>query len=197
MATRPQNIGDEHQHDFSTAQNVIRRTMENYPYVAHLVGGTSLSTSGSTMYGAATTASTGISSGVTALKTALSSTISWPGLEGAYLDEVQFFLQAEGIATAVAATTIGYVWQAKNSTGSTWANLHAVKTYKCTSVWSSGVRTMGGYRLYRDSSITTGLNKLPINIRLRFFCKAANGKGQFRVSSSSYVSIKARKNVTI
>ena len=178
----------------STASNKLRRVMENYPYVAHLVGG-AITTAG-IQYTTYVVQTTGITSKSSALKTAISSTISWPGLEGKNIDEAEFGLTIEQLSTgtastAVAATTFGYFVQMKNSTGSTWQNISAVETTKGSTSATPRSRTLSGYRLYRDGSLATGYNKLPINIRIRFFGKSqVNTK--LRVKSSSYVAIKPR-----
>lgn len=178
---------------WSSASNKMRRVMENYPYVANLVGG-DLTTAG-IQYSAYTTQTTGITSGSSALKTVLSSTLSWPGLEGRNIDEAEFGITVEFKstgATAALVTTLGYIVQMKNSTGSTWKLISAVETTKSTTGATPVSRTLSGYRLHRDSSLATGYNKLPINVRIQFFAKSQAGKSKLRVKSSSYVAIKAR-----
>ncbi len=176
---------------WSSASNTMRRTMENYPYVANLVGG-AITTAG-IQYSAYTTQTTGITSKSSALKVALSSTISWPGLEGKYIDEAEFGITVSALSTAVAATTFGYLVSIKNSTGSTWTNISAMETTKGSTVIATPTeRTLSGVRLYRDSSLAAGYNKLPINLRIQFFAKNASSKTKMRIKASSYVALKAR-----
>ncbi len=176
---------------WSSASDIMRRTMENYPYVAHLVGG-AITTAG-IQYTAYTTQTTGITSNSSALKTALSSTISWPGLEGKNIDEAEFGITVSMLSTAVALTTFGYLVSMKNSTGSTWQNISAMETtLGSTVIATPRERTLSGVRLYRDGSLATGYNKLPINLRIQFFAKSATAKAKMRIKASSYVAIKAR-----
>ena len=186
----PVNEFEQNEPTVSTASGKVRRVAENIAYVAHLVGG-ALTTAG-TQYTSYTTQSTGLTSNSSALKTVLSSTINFPGLEGLYIDELEAGLTIEELSTAVAATTFGYVWQMKNSTGSSWTNITAVKTAKGSTTTTPLSQTVSGVRLHRDSSLSTGYNKLPINLRLRFFAKSAAAKAKVRVKSSSYVAIKPR-----
>lgn len=186
----PVNTFEQQEPTVSTASGKIRRITENNGNIARLVGG-NLTTLGS-QYNTFTTQSTGITSNTSALKTAFSSTINFPGLEGLYIDEFEAGLTVEFKSTAVAATTVGYLWQMKNSTGSTWTNITAVETTKGSTTTTPTARTVSGYRLYRDSSLSTGYNKLPINLRLRFFAKSAASAAKIRVKNSSYVAVKPR-----
>ncbi len=187
----PVDVFAQNEPTVSTAGGKIRRVMENYPYVAKLVGG-NITTAG-IQYSDYSTQTTGITSKSSALKTSLSSTLNWPGLEGRYIDELEAGLTCEFLSTAVAVTTVGYFWEMKNSTGSTWQRISAVETTKGSTVATTPAsRTLSGNRLYRDASLATGYNKLPINLRLRFFAKSATAKAKFRVKSSSYIAIKPR-----
>lgn len=191
ITEKPVTRFEQEELNYSTATGKMRKVMENYPYIAHLVGG-AITTAG-IQYTAYTTQTTGITSLSSALKTALSSTINWPGLEGKYIDEAEFGLTLEELSTAVAATTFGYIWSMKNSTGSAWQNITAVESTKGSTVDITPLsRTVSGYRLHRDGSLATGYNKLPINLRLQFFAKSATAKAKVRVKSSSYVAIKPR-----
>lgn len=170
---------------FSTAEDALRLIAKNEPYVAKLVGG-DLTTNGA-QYSAKTTVSTGATSKSTAHTTAFSSTISWPGLDGSYIDEIEFGLTAN---INSCASTIGYRWEMKNATGSTWQVLSTFRELKNTTYADE---TQSGIRLYRDGSLATGYNRLPINLRLRFYSETAS-KGWARVKSSSYIKIKPRRN---
>lgn len=185
---KPQTIHEALSKIYSTAGDVFRVKPEDQ-YVAHLVGG-ALTTAG-VQYGTLTTQSTGISSA--AMKTCLATTISWPGLEGCYIDELEAGLTVEFAATAVAATTMGYIWEMKDQGETTWTAITAVETTKASSVATYTARTVSGYRLYRSGTLAAGYNKLPINLRCRFFAKNAAAKGKMRVRNSSYVAIKPRK----
>lgn len=187
--SKPVNPFEIEELQFSSASDKVRRVVENYPYVAHLVGG-ALTTAG-VQYGTESTQSTGATSKSTAIKTNLSSTLNWPGLEGKYIDEAEFGLTVAFKSTAVAATTIGYVWQIKSQGETTWTNISAVETTKGSTVAAYTERTVSGYRLYRDGSLAAGYNRLPLNIRLRFFSKGASA-GKIKVKSSSYIAIKPR-----
>jgi hypothetical protein len=186
---KPQSIDEALFKIYSTAGDVLRVKPED-EYVAHLIGG-ALTTAG-IQYGTLTTQSTGITS-LAGLKNCLASTISWPGLEGCYIDELEAGLTIEFAATAVAATTMGYIWEIKNKGETTWTAITAVETTKASTVATYTARTVSGYRLYRDGTLDAGYNKLPLNIRCRFFAKNAAAKGKMRVKSSSYVAIKPKK----
>lgn len=119
--------------------------------------------------------------------TVSTATITWPGLDGFYADELEAGLTC-GLrsSSGTSGTTIGFRWELKNSTGSTWQAMHS--TYKKVKAGTSTdvERTFSGY-----ASLGLGYNKLPLHIRLRAF---ARQKGKLRIKNSSYVAIKVKKS---
>ena len=161
----------------------------NYPYTSRIIGG---DLSSATQYGDRTTLSTGNTS-TGNLATILSSTISWPGLDGEYLDEVEFSLVTNyGYSTDGATlSTVGVIWQIKNQSETTWTD---IASFTGASTASTALVTHSGYRLHRDSSLTTGYNRLPLNLRLRAYVKkGSTSDAKVRVSKDSYVTMKTRK----
>ncbi|KKN36481.1 hypothetical protein LCGC14_0773040 [marine sediment metagenome] len=165
-------------------QWVIQR---NYEYTIHPFRTTYLTSDG-VQYLTAVAASTAVSSKTSNCSEAVSSTINWPGLDGSFIDEIEFGLTAGIRAATATVSTVGYFWQWKNSTvadvAANWKYLTAAKTEAST---VSVDRTLSGY-----AKTGSGYNKLPINVRLLFWAKTAS-KGSVKAKSSSYIKIKAKK----
>jgi len=172
----------------NTSEGAYNSIERNYPYVARIVGG-NLTTNG-IQYSSITTGSTSISTKSSNYTTVLGTTISWPGLDGEYIDELEFGLTWEHQSSV---STCGFIWQMKNATGSTWENIMAAPIAYKSTAYGSQPRTVSGYRTRRDASMSAGYNRLPFNLRLRGYNKTAN-KMYARVKNSSYVKIKAKRN---
>lgn len=161
-------------------QWVIQR---NYEYTIHPFKTTYLTSDGS-QYLTAVAVTTGITSKSTALSTAVSSTINWPGLDGSYIDEIEFGLTAGMRAATATVSTIGFYWQWKDDDATTWQLLSTARLAITTGYAD---RTMSGY-----AKTGTGYSKLPVAVRLIFWGKTAS-KGSVKAKCSSYVKIKAKK----
>lgn len=167
------------------AQWFIQR---NYEYTIHPFKTTYLTSDGS-QYLTAVAATTAISSKTSLCTSVVSSTINWPGLDGSFIDEIEFGLTAGIRAATATVSTMGYFWQWKNATATTvaasWKYLSAPASCEASTVYVD--RTFSGY-----AKTGTGYNKLPINVRLLFWAKTAS-KGSLKAKCSSYVKIKAKK----
>lgn len=159
----------------------------NYPYTAHLIGGNLAST----QWGDMSSVSTGYTS--TNIMTVLSSTISWPGLDGEYIDEIECSLTANYYnTTASSKSTLAQIWQFKYQGESTWTNLTTLNTNVSTKSTNAVVHS--GYLLHRDGTLANGYNRLPINLRLRAYTKKGSKvEGRIRVKGNSYLTFKTRK----
>uniref|UniRef100_A0A6H1ZVW0 Uncharacterized protein n=1 Tax=viral metagenome TaxID=1070528 RepID=A0A6H1ZVW0_9ZZZZ len=180
------------QSQFCSSEQAQLNVMRNYPYTARLVGG-ALTTAG-VQWGALSTLTTGPATSKSSnMITVLSSTISWPGLDGEYIDEMEVGLTASlrsTVHSTVSETTVGFVWQIKDQSETTWTNINTAVTLRST---IAAERTVSGYRMRGDATLATGYNKLPINIRMRAYTKNSSPyKGRARVKSSSYVIVKSR-----
>ncbi len=161
----------------------------NYEYVVHPFNSSYLTSNGAQYTAPTTPGSTSISSKTTRCHTAVSSTINWPGLDGSFIDEIEFGLTAAIRGATATASTMGYFWQWKNATATTvaasWKYLTPPASCEASTAYVD--RTFSGY-----AQTGAGRNKLPINIRLLFWAKTVS-KGAIKIKNSSYVKIKAKK----
>lgn len=184
MSFKPPSVEYGFRQEWSTKDDFVRynHQRENQQIV-RLVSGTP--TTNGVVY-SAISCSTAASSKTSAVYTVGSTyTLAWAGLEGFYVDELEVGLTIAARSTA-AQSTFGYSWQIKDDDATTWQNVTTFKTYKGTTLtWDE--------RTLSHSKITTGTgyNKLPLELRLRFYSKSA--KGKMKIKSSSYVAIKAKK----
>ncbi len=113
-------------------------------------------------------------------------TISWPGLEGYNVDEMEAGLTGSFMSTkGTSGTTIAFRWEIKDDDETTWTAISTFK--KIAGGTSTGVeRTVSG-----SVSLGAGYKKLPLLIRMRAYARTTHGK--IRIKSSSYVAIKAKK----
>lgn len=118
-------------------------------------------------------------------------TVSWPGLEGFNVDEMEAGLTCALMATstgeATSASTMAYRWEMKDDNESTYT---AISTWKLVGSpgTSTGIeRTVSGY-----VSLGSGYKKLPLLIRLRAY-KESGQMGKVRIKNSSYVTIMPKK----
>lgn len=174
---------------YDTTEKAIWTIQRNEDYVVHPFRTTYLTSDGVQYIAATTVGTTSVSSKTSQCNLAVSSTINWPGLDGSWIDEVEFGLTA-GVqgATGTTATSIGWFWQWKNSTATT---VEASWKYLCTARSNKSTiyvdRTISGY-----AKVGTGYNKLPFNVRLMFFGKVV-GRGGAKPKNSSYIRIRAKK----
>lgn len=183
MSRKPPSAEAALRQEWSTAEDFIRYNAPRHQQqVIKLISG-SLTTDG-VQYSTWTRATSSGSSKSTMHYSGSTYPVVWAGLEGFYVDELEAGLTLELMGTQ-AATTLGYRWEVKDDDESTWSALSTWRTVKGgTSTAIS--RTLSGY-----GSLATGYNKLPLETRVRFFTKGTRGK--FRVKSSSYIAIKAKK----
>lgn len=160
-------------------------------YVYHLVDNKFLTSDGvawSTV-GGNNTCDTG-SSKSSMIITGYASTMSWPGLQGFYIQELECGLTVGVMGGGDTASTARFRWEIKNSTGSTW---QAISTYKGL---ASGSSTKTEYTVSGYGKLGLGYNRLPLGIRLRGYRRSDVGSSEinFYVKNSSYVAIKAKKS---
>ena len=183
---RPKAVsGDDALHkSFHSSEVAIETIVKNLPYTVHpFVAGRYLTTAG-IQWSTITTGSTGITSGSSAVVTHAATTINWPGLDGEYVDEMEAGLTMAFAASATGSTG-GFVWEMKDSDGSTWTIISSAAKWQTTKAWKE--RTNSGY-----VKLGTGYNKLPLHLRLKAWNKLAS-KIQVKIKNSSYVRIKPKK----
>ena len=110
-------------------------------------------------------------------------TISWPGLDGWYVTDLEVGLVC-GIRSTKGdtRTTIGFEWEYKDDDETTWTGLTTFHTFATSSTIAYLEITQSGYPLP-----ATGYNKLPLELRLRAYSKTT--KSNFKIKNSSYVKI--------
>jgi len=162
------------------------QVMEKYnAYTIHPFGRGSLTTDG-VQYSGVTTGSTGTTDWKTVDSAATIRPIA-PTDDTDDMDELELGLTAEFKNSSVTTgkTTLGYVWQIKDDTETTWTNLHTTKSVASThTTWTA--RTLSG-----RITPAAGYNKLPFNIRLRMMNKKAS-HGLARIKNSSYVKVMSK-----
>lgn len=184
MSMKPPSVEEALRQEWSTKEDLVRYNVpRNESRVVRLVSGAP--TTNGVVYSAisCSTAATSKSSGQYTVGSTY--TLTWPGLEGFYADEIEVGLTVAARSTA-AQSTFGYSWQMKDDDATTWQNMTTFKTYKGTTLtWDE--------RTVSHSKVTTGTgySKLPLSLRLRFYSKSA--KGKMKIKSSSYVAIRPKK----
>jgi len=121
----------------------------------------------------------------------VATTVSWPGLEGFYIDELEAGLTCALMATstgeASSGSTMGYRWEAKDSAEATWTALSTWRLVGSPGTSTGTERTVSGY-----APLAAGYNKIPLLVRLRAYKKSGQ-MGKVRIKNSSYVAIKPKK----
>jgi len=189
MARTKPSAGDEAilrgYHSSEEAHEVI---MKNYPYVRHPFVTTGYLTTDGVQYSTITSGSTGVTSKSTAVVTSQVTTLNWPGLDGEYVDEMEagltIALASSGVVSS-SASTLGWVWEMKDSDESTWTIISSGADVAGVDAWTE--RTNSGY-----VKCNSGYNKLPLHLRLKGWGKTASHL-QVKIKNSSYVKIKPKK----
>ena len=111
-------------------------------------------------------------------------TVAWPGLEGLFAKEIEAGFTISVLSTVnkgSSGTTVGWRWEMKDDNESSWSAISTYRLFKAATSTATE-KTASGY-----APLATGYNKLPLEVRLRFYSRG--NKGKFRVKNSSYIAI--------
>lgn len=189
MARKPPSFDIAVQEEWSTKESLTPAFAPRHQQKVVRLITDELSSNGVQWSGWSETSAAGSSKSTDVVTVGSTYTIGWAGLEGFYLDELEAGLTAQFMSTkGTSGTTVGFRWEYKDDSENSWAALSTWRTFKAgTSTAVS--RTLSGY-----APLTTGYNKLPLEVRLRLYKKAsADGKAKGRIKNSSYVAIKVKK----
>ena len=178
----------------STKEDMINfHVPRHQQYVYHLITNKALTSDG-VAWSAPTTAQDTCATGsceTSYIVTAFATTISWPGLEGFYIQELECGLTMGALTPSqTSQTTAAFAWEIKDDDESTWTQLSTFKELLPAS--NTAIEfTLSGY-----GKLGAGYNKLPLGIRLRGYRKTDAGSDitKFYVKNSSYVAIKVKKS---
>ena len=173
------------QHNYNDSHRVFKNIIQNMAYTIHPFGRGDLTTNG-VQYSSITTGSTGITSKSTAAVgvTIANTTLSIPGFDNHYLDEIEFGL-TQALASTNGTSTCGYCWYWKDPDESTWTALMSAYNFRTTKAWTD--RTHSGY-----GKPATGYNKLPMALKLEAWGKTASML-EIKIKNSSYVKITPKR----
>jgi len=183
MGRKPPSAEAGLRQEWSTAEDLVKYGIDRHGGPAvHLIKG-NLTTAGSQYSTWAQVPASSYSSKSSYYISGSTYTLAWPGLEGLYAKELEAGLTVS-LSSTEAATTIGFRWQMKNDDETTWTGIQSTFVKLKAGTSTAVERTVSGY-----TPLATGYNKLPLEVRLRFYSRATASLAKFRIKNSSYVRI--------
>lgn len=171
---------------YSSTVQALRVAEDNHIVTFHPWNASLLSTSTAAQWITTVNGAVGNTSKSTNYTTVGKTTCSYLGFNKLCdtVGEMEFNLKM-GISSTSGGATLGLIWQAKNSTGSTWATISGILwDTESTKTWTSTAVAWGYV------TPATGLNKPSINVRALCWNKTASD-GRFRIKTTSYIKMRA------
>ena len=183
MTRKPPSVEAALRQEWSTKEDIVGYGINRFGGpVTHLIKG-NLTTDGNQYSTWAQVPASSYSSKTSYYISGSTYSIDWPGLDGLYAKEIEAELGIALMSTE-AATTVGFRWEIKDDDETTWTPMQSTFIKLKAGTSTAVQRTVSGY-----APLSTGYNKLPLEVRLRFYSRATASLAKFRVKNTSYVKI--------